>query len=276
MIPMIPIPSSRLRAWFAPTAAVFLIGQSATAEDAASQKLVGDRVPGEWTELLNGKDLSGWTPKFKGHEAGVNYRDTFRVEDGLLKVRYDQYDEWDGAFGHLFHDGEYSHYLLRVTYRFVGEQVPGGPGWAMRNNGIMFHGQQVEELGLNQNFPASLEFQLLGGPGEGERPTASLCTPGTDVEIDGERVKQHVIKAPKFTFHGDQWVTLELEVRGDELIRHWTNGEVVLEYRKPRLDDGTPLDSGSISIQAETAPIDIKSLKIKELDPDAPVIPLEE
>jgi len=255
---------------------VFSFGEQVSKANETPQKLVGDRVPGEWVELFNGKDLTGWTPKFMGHEAGVNHRNTFRVEDGLLRVVYDDYDGWDGAFGHLFHEGDYSHYILQVTYRFVGEQAKGGPGWALRNNGIMFHGQKPGEMKVDQDFPNSIEFQFLGGTGSGDRATGSLCTPGTDVRIKGELTGRHVTESSGPTYHGDQWVTLELEVRGDELIRHWADGKVILEYTKPQLDDGTPLKSGTISIQAESAPTDFKSIRIKVLDPDAPKIPLEE
>jgi hypothetical protein len=240
------------------------------------QKLVGDRIPGEWIELFNGKDLKAWTPKFMGHQAGVNHKNTFRVEDGLLRVVYDDYEGWDGAFGHLFHEGNYSHYILQVTYRFVGKQATGGPGWATRNNGIMFHGQKPGELAEKQDFPDSLEFQFLGGLDSGDRPTGSLCTPGTDVRIDGKLTGRHVTVSSGPTYHGDQWVTLELEVRGDELIRHWADGKVILEYTKSQIDNGTPLKSGTISIQAESAPTDFKSIRIKLLDADAPKIPLGE
>ena len=251
----------------------------ALAEDPASaatgQKLVGDRVPGEWVELFNGKDLTGWTPKFKGHPAGHNHKNTFRVEDGILRVSYDEYENWDGAFGHLFHEGEYSHYILRVTYRFTGEQSKGGPGWATRNNGIMFHGQKPQDMKLDQDFPDSLEFQFLGGLGSGKRATGSLCTPGTDVHFDGQLSGRHVTESKGPTYHGDQWVTLEIEVRGDERVRHWADGKVILEYTKPQLDGGKPLGSGTISIQAESSPTDFKSIQIKKLDPKAPMIPEE-
>jgi hypothetical protein len=247
------------------------------AEEVATtpQKLVGDLVPGVWIDLFNGKDLSGWTPKFKGHEAGVNYKNTFRVENGLLRVVYDDYDRWDGAFGHLFHEGEYSHYILQMTYRFTGDQAKGGPDWALRNNGIMFHGQQPKDMKVEQDFPNSLEYQLLGGTGTGERATGSLCTPGTDVRISGQLTGRHVTVSNGPTYHGEQWVTLELEVRGDELIRHWANGKVILEYTKPQLEDGTPLKAGTISIQAESAPTEFKSIRIKVLSPDTPKIPLQ-
>src|SRR5436190_9692632 len=92
----------------------------------------------EWIQLFNGKNLDGWTPKFSKHDLGENFNDTFRVENGLLEVRYDKWTtKFDGEFGHLFYKEPFSYYRLVAEYRFVGEQVPGGPGWAIRNNGLM-------------------------------------------------------------------------------------------------------------------------------------------
>ena len=53
-------------------------------------------------QLFNGKDLKNWTPKIRNHKVGDNYKNTFRVEDGLLKVRYDGYDNFNFQYGHLF------------------------------------------------------------------------------------------------------------------------------------------------------------------------------
>ena len=136
-----------------------------------------DQTPkGEWIPLFNGKDLTGWKAKIKGHKLDDNFGDTFRVEDGLLKVAYDQYDSFDRKFGHLFFTQKFSNYILRVEYRFVGQQVPGGPSWARRNSGIMIHGEPPESMEVDQDFPVSIEVQLLGGAGSEKRPTANLCT----------------------------------------------------------------------------------------------------
>src|SRR5262245_2069991 len=81
---------------------------------------------GEWKPLFNGKNLDGWSPKIRGFELGDNHNDTFRVEDGLLRVKYDKYDSFDNKFGHLFYRDKFSHYVLRIEYRFVGEQCKGG------------------------------------------------------------------------------------------------------------------------------------------------------
>jgi len=234
----------------------------------------------KWISLFNGKDLTGWTPKFSGYDPGVNYKDTFRVEDGVLKVAYDQYEQFDGKFGHLFYEHEYSHYRLRVEYRFVGEQVPGAPGWAYRNNGVMVHGQSAKSMRKDQDFPVSIEVQMLGGDGTHDRPTGNLCTPGTHVVMDEKLVKRHCFNSTSETFHGDQWVTLEIEVRGNEVIRHSINGEVVLEYNTPQLDPGDVdakalieardgelmLDRGTISLQAESHGCEFRGIELLELE----------
>ena len=217
--------------------------------------------------LFNGKDLTGWTPKFRYADLGENFRNTFRVEDGLLKVRYDQWDSFKGEFGHLFYKDSFSHYRLRVEYRFVGEQTKDGPGWAYRNNGIMVHGQDPKSMAKDQDFPNSIEVQLLGGAPTGERSTGNLCTPGTDVVINDKLIKNHCTNSTSKTYRGDQWVTIEVEVRGSEVIRHIVNGETVLEYNKPQLDDGTLLDHGTISLQAESHPTDFRKIEIQVLKP---------
>jgi hypothetical protein len=234
-----------------------------------------------WLPLFNGRDLSGWKVKIKGFPLGENHLDTFRVENGVLRVAYDKYRQFDGKFGHLFFMRPFSHYRLRVEYRFVGEQTPGGPGWAWRNSGIMLHCQAPETMRVDQEFPVSIEVQLLGGDGRNERPTANLCTPGTHVVLNGRLHTQHCTNSRSKTFHGDQWVTVEVEVRGDERIRHFVNGELVLEYEQPQLDPEDAdarrlleqrsgdkrLREGYIALQAESHPIEFRKVELMPLAP---------
>jgi hypothetical protein len=221
--------------------------------------------PGKWVSLFNGKNLDGWTPKVRGYKLGENHKNTFRVEDGLLTVCYDEYDQWDDKFGHLFWKDEFSHYRVRVEYRFIGEQLQGGPGWALRNSGIMAHGEKPESMALDQDFPTSIEVQLLGGDGNKERPTANLCTPGTHVFYRGKLDKRHCIKSVSKTCHGEQWVTCEVEFRGSGPVKHFINGELVMEYDKPQLDDGTPLEGGTISLQSESHPVQFRKVEVMVL-----------
>ncbi len=234
---------------------------------------------GEWVPLFNGKNLDGWTPKITGHDLGENYADTFRVEDGVLKVRYDKYKDgqFAGQFGHLFYKDTFSHYRLRVEYRFVGEQCKGGPDWAARNSGVMFHCQDPKTMRKGQEFPVSVEFQLLGGLGKGNRPTANMCSPGTHVVFDGKLFKTHCKNSKSKTYNGDVWVTAELEVNGSGTVKHFVEGELVLEYEKPQLDESDKdaktlikdgkvlLEEGYIALQAESHPVEFRKVEIKVL-----------
>lgn len=229
--------------------------------------------------LFNGKDLTGWTPKIRGYELGVNHGNTFRVHEGAIQVGYEAYEDFGAQFGHLFHETEWSSYVLRLEYRFLGEQVKGGAGWALRNSGIMVHGQSPASMRLDQDFPVSIEVQLLGGDGKNPRTTGNLCTPGTNVVMKEKLEQRHCISSTSKTFHGEQWVTCEVEVRGGDVIRHRINGELVLEYQEPQLDprDGDAkkiiearggekrLSGGSISLQSESHPVEFRNIRIKPL-----------
>lgn len=232
---------------------------------------------GEWLQLFNGKDLQGWKVKIRGYDLGENFGNTFRVEDGTLKVVYDQYDQFNRRFGHIFYETPFSNYILRVEYRFVGKQVPGGPGWAFRNSGIMIHGQSPESMKKDQDFPVSIEVQLLGGHDKGKRPTANVCTPGTHIVIDGKLIKRHCNSSSSRTYRGDQWVTVEVEVHGNKLIKHIIDGKTVMEYTQPQLDENDPLArplikngetmlyGGSISLQSESHPVEFRKVELKKL-----------
>ncbi len=240
-----------------------------------SYSFAADPKVDEWTPLFNGKNLDGWTPKIKGFDYGVNHADTFRVEDGILKAKYDKYTKFDENFGHLFYKDKLSHYRLRVEYRFVGEQVTGGPGWAIRNSGIMFHCQDPKTMEKDQKFPVSIEGQMLGGSGKGTRTTGNLCTPGTNVVMKGKLFLPHCTNSTSKSYHGDQWVTMEVEVHGSGKIIHKINDESVLEFEQPQLDPRDAdakklikdpskllLSEGYISLQAESHPVEFRKVEV--------------
>ncbi len=237
-----------------------------------------DPAKEEWIPLFNGKDLTGWDIKISGSALNENFNNTFRVTDGVLTASYDQYQKFDGEFGHLFYKDKFSYYKIRVQYRFTGQQVPGGPGWAFRNSGIMLHCQSAASMTKDQPFPTSIEYQLLGGSGEGERPTGNLCTPGTNVEMKDSLFTPHCINSSSKTFNGDQWVEAEAIVLGDSLITHVINGDTVLSYTKPQLDEREAtypemfahfgsklLKEGYISLQGESHPVEFRKVELLNL-----------
>lgn len=245
----------------------------------------------EWLQLFNGKDLTGWDIKIAGHEINDNYKNTVQVKDGIFHISYDEYENFDGKFGHIYYNKPFSYYRLRFEYRFVGQQTKGGASWNVRNSGVMLHSQSVTSVSKGQDFPVSLELQLLGGLGKGERHTANLCTPGTQVYINGKLNTQHCIDSWSKTYDGDQWVTVEALVLGDSLIQHIIDDKVVFAFEKPQVGggfvspeyswksahidddaaqewikkDGTALSEGYIALQAESHPIDFRKVELLNL-----------
>ena len=237
----------------------------------------GYQVP-QWKQLFNGKDLDGWKPKITGYALNENFGNTFTVADGVIKVNYNAYSSFDGKFGHIFYKNKYSYYLFAVEYRFTGEQCKNGPGWAYRNSGVMVHCQAPETMLQKQDFPISIEVQLLGGNGKQERTTANLCTPGTNVVMNGKLFTDHCISSASKTYHGDQWVRVEILVLGDSVVKHIVEKKVVLEYEKPQIGngnvdnfdpaakkDGMLLKEGYISLQSESHPIEFRKVEIIDL-----------
>jgi hypothetical protein len=232
----------------------------------------------EWVQLFNGKDLKDWDIKISGYALNDNFGDTFRVEDGVMKVAYDKYKQFDSRFGHIFYRKKFSYYIIAAEYRFLGTQTPGGPDWGFRNSGIMVHSQSAQSMLKDQDFPISIEVQLLGGDGSATRPTANMCSPGTDVEYNGKTYPEHCLQSKAKTYHGDQWVRVEAVVLGDEKIRHVVEGETVLEYSKPQIgggsvtnydpavkQDGKPLTEGYIALQAESHPLEFRKVELLNL-----------
>jgi hypothetical protein len=234
-----------------------------------------------WISLFNGKNLEGWTPRIAGHALGENFANTFQVSDGILKVSYDGYEKFDSQYGHLFTNIAYSRYILRMEYRFDGKMMPDAPNYVNLNSGVMIHSQTPQSMGPKQGFPASLEFQFLADEGKGKRQTGNVCTPGTNLEIDGKLVTQHIMNSTAPTFPAEEWVRVEVEVHGSEEVIHRINGVEVLRYQRPQLDPrdemapatdllkaGAPklLSSGHIALQAEGQPVWFRNIELKSLE----------
>ena len=252
-------------------AVVLFLGAAAFAQNDPDRK--------DWIQLFNGKNLDGWVPKITGYTLGENYGSTFRVENGVLRISYDEYTDFGNRFGHIFYrNRKFSHYIVAAEYRFIGEQVKGGPAWGLRNNGIMFHCQAPDTMSKDQDFPISIEAQLLGGGPTGERSTANVCTPGTEIFRNGEMVKSHCLNSTSQTYRGDQWVRVEIEVLGSERVRHIIDGKTVLDYGNLQIGggnvihfdtsikkDGAPLGEGYIALQAESHPTEFRKVEVLNL-----------
>ena len=243
-------------------------------------KSLTQKKQGDWIILFNGKDINDWTVKIHHHELGDNFGNTFRVEDNMIKVRYDQYPEFNDRFGHLYFNQQFSYYHLKLDYRFVGEWRKDAPSYTILNSGVMFHSQDPKTMPKEQDWPISVEMQFLAELEPGKpRPTGNMCSPGTDVIFNGKKDPRHCIDSSSKTYGKDEWVSAEVIVLGDSRITHIINGDTVLRYTQPQIgggvvnrhnpvlkQDGKLLTSGFIALQSEGQPIDFRNIKLMNLE----------
>jgi hypothetical protein len=233
----------------------------------------------KWIKLFNGTDLNDWIVKVHLHDVGVNFGNTFRAEEGMIKVRYDQYDDFNDQFSHLYYKTPFSRFHLKLEYKFVGELQKGAPEYTLLNSGVMFHSQDPQTILKEQNWPISVEMQFLAGLGDGNhRPTGNMCSPGTEIVYQGKLYEGHCLNSNSKTFDKDEWVRAELIVLGDSLVSHLINGDTVLQYTQPTIGGGVvqgydsaiwqvgkALTSGYIGLQSEGQPINFRNIELMDL-----------
>jgi hypothetical protein len=99
------------------------------------------------------------------------------------------------------------------------------------------------------------------------------------VFYQGELDPRHCISSSSETYQWDQWVKADLIVYRDSLVIHMVNGDTVLVYSNPQIggevvdgfdpdikQDGTPLTSGYIGLQAEGQGVVFRNLKMRNLE----------
>jgi hypothetical protein len=261
-------------------AAVLVLSIIISSCGGTDSKATHDSTEKTWQSIFNGENLDGWTAKFQHHESGDNYANTFRVVNGVIQVNYDGYEQFEERYGHLFYKNPYAAFHLKFDYRFTDQWMKDAPGYTYRNSGVMFHSQAPETILKEQDWPISVEYQMLADAGDGNpRPTGNMCSPGTEVIFNGEMDPRHCINSDSPTFPWDEWVHAELIVYGDSLVIHKVNGEKVLEYTQPQIGggvanrfnpdykvDGKLLKEGYIGLQAEGQGVEFKNIAIMELD----------
>ncbi len=229
-----------------------------------------------WMPLVTENGLKDWIVKIHHHEVGDNYKNTFSIAGDTVKIRYDDYETFNERFGHLYYKTPFSWYHLSFEYKFASPWRTDAPSYTKLNSGIMFHSQNPNNILKEQDWPISIEMQLLAGLGDGKpRPTGNMCSPGTHVVYKDALYIGHCINSSSKTYAPDEWVKGELIVYGDSLIIHKINGEEAMRYSQPQIggpvvnrndpdekQDGKILDSGYIALQSEGQPIDFRNLKI--------------
>lgn len=234
----------------------------------------------QWQRIFDGKSLDGWTPKITGQAVGKDPLHMFVVQDGAIRVSHANYKAFNGEFGHLFWKKPLEAFRIRFDYRLFGQSLPGIKVWQATNSGLMFHAQPPQTMRRDQDFPVSLEMQLLGTPRPTEEPTGNLCTPGTTVIFEGKRDPRHCILSSSPLIPAGRWTKAEVEVLPSGEITHFIDGKAVLHYSgvelDPDFDDSKPLiaaaggklqlTGGYIALQSEGHPIEFKNIDLQILD----------
>ena len=233
-----------------------------------------------WQRIFDGRTLEGWTPKITGRALGEDPLHMFIVQDGAIRVSHANYRAFDGEFGHLFWKRPLGAFRIRFEYRLFGESLLGIKLWQATNSGLMFHSQAPDTIRRDQDFPVSLEMQLLGTPRPTEEPSGNVCTPGTTVVFEGKRDPRHCILANAPLLPAGRWTKAELEVLPSGKITHFIDGKAVLSYSgvelDPDFDDAKPLVAaaggtlkltrGYIALQGEGHPIEFRNIDLQILD----------
>ena len=237
---------------------------------------------GPWRSIFDGRTLDGWTPKIAGYPAGDNHQQTFVVDHGTIRVSYAGYDRFNNQFGHLFYKTPFKAYRLRLMYRFGDPGLPDTPTWARSNSGVMFHSQSPESMTLNQSFPVSVEFQILGDKRDAPKATGAVCTPGVNITINGVLAKDHCTPPTNGpTIANGTWTKLELDVMPNGEVFQKINGVTVQHYAGLAYDPkdtvapgaqaylaahgDAPITEGYIALQSEGHPVEFKDIEIQDL-----------
>ena len=236
----------------------------------------------DWIQLFNGKDLKDWVPKLVGTPAGQDPYDTWSVKDSILWVDYKNYGgQFNGHFGHLaYQKRKFSYYVFHVESNHWGTPIAGAPDWGYQNNGVMFHSQSMESMGINQDFPDCIEYQLLGENNHlnsdkttGNGTTANMCGGGNTAIINGTRQSPQCFNSKHVQIDSSHWVVTEGLVLGDSVVKHMVSGnpsrpvDTVLTYTKiQHSGTGLPMTDGYLAIQAESTPWKFKTIKVLDLE----------
>jgi len=198
-----------------------------------------------WTDLFNGKDLTGWKvflkPRPNDKEGDLDK--VFTVKDGTIHCRGD-------VFGYLRSEKEYGDYVLKLQWRW-GEKVYSKAG--NRNSGVFVH-----VIGDDKIWPKGVEAQLAAG-----RAGDIWLVDNFMLTVDRNRQDP---KVSRHFFHlkddvekpVGQWNQYEIACQGDK-VRLFVNG--VLENEGSEAE----VTKGNLLLQSEGAEISFKDIKLKSL-----------
>lgn len=247
-----------------------------------------------WVDMFNPKDTSlatNWDFKITTRAMNVDPLGTFKRvisgSDTMMEVSVANYTNFNGMYGHIgYKVRPFNYYVVRVEHQFYGNQAAGNPGsWALQNNGIMHHSQSVASMGLNQDFPISLEAQLLGpgNTGADDNSSMNLCTPGTAFSTTptGAVNTNHCVSAATKNRNqalAPNWAWAKVEAYSDSIIKYYFKDSLVYTFYKPveyagnvanatqTITNNKPIKGGYILLQSESHGTRFRKVQVLNLE----------
>lgn len=247
----------------------------------------------DWTQLFNGKDLSGWDTylgppvddagkKLSDIPVGLNNdpNHVFSiVNDGAEKVIRISGQQWGG----ISTIQEFDNFHLQLMFKW-GALTWGQKKGKKKDSGLLYFavGKHGADGGA---WMRSQEFQIQEGDcgdywgvaggmedvkaikkSDSEyvyNPAGQLYTFSATSKVGRRCMKGLDAEKPS-----DEWNTLDLFCHGDTSI-HMINGKVVMVlYHSRQMDNGQarPLAKGKLQIQSEGAEVYYKNIMIRSID----------
>jgi hypothetical protein len=204
---------------------------------------------GVWTDVFNGKDLTGLKKSGNGTV-------TVNTAEKLIDV--------SGGNGYLYTDAEYTHYRTRIEWKNIG----GG------NSGFLHHVDPTKNCA--SSWPPGPELQMMkGNVGDIWTTDCKFNSTILDAKYNSTGVKTTGIGnygcSNRANFRGiganekiGDWNAWELFVKGDSLEVK-VNGVVVMAFSKLTTTGNIPMTKGRMALQIEGSRVQWRNWQVMDL-----------
>lgn len=241
----------------------------AAASSASAQTAAFTKADSGWVSIFNGRNLDGLYSRMYNKEITDIPDTVFKARDSMIVV--------SPGGGHIGTDRKYTHYRMRVQYRFdkAGDY----------NAGLMYHVDEVPPR-MSGNWSRSIECQMRQTDGgdifsivevtyESKVRAGGKTWDPNGVMVTSPAHSRDLIANPHTDVH-PQWNWMEVVVRGSDSSAHIINGALNMKAWNIRIPDPAnagkylPYGRGALALQAEGAGISYRNWEIMELPDSGP------
>ncbi|MDD7985257.1 DUF1080 domain-containing protein [Lentisphaera marina] len=246
-----------------------------------------------FSPLFDGTSLEGWTAaKSKGDKDWGAF--SINKEEKAIHVYAGKKQGSEQEHDCLVSKKQFSHFILRMEYKWLDKRFEPRLNWD-RDGGLLFH----VHGDLKKVWPNCFEMQIGETPAhvrgntkdywKGRKPThrfhsgdyfivpprahlrSQIKRKGPFWDPNGELISTNGAVITPFGKEKPkgEWNEIEIRVLGHKKATFILNGEVVFEtVNMEQKKDGkfVPIEKGHIGLQAESAELLYRNIRIKELD----------